>query len=80
MHDCYLRLVRIIESELDVAPERIAPNARLADLGDSLAGFSLMVAVETEFDICIDEAQERGLVTVADLVRLLEERPPLAAT
>lgn len=42
------------------------------------ASVSLLAAVEIEFDIEIGEAQERGLVTVAALVRLLEAQPALA--
>ena len=80
MNHLAARVHALIRNELGTAPERLVPEARLAELGDSLDWLSLLAAVEAEFDIEIGEAQERGLVTVADLVRLLEAQPALAAT
>ena len=49
-------------------------EARLAeDLGlDSLGLLTLAAAVENRFRVCLDEDDESRLVTVGDLVRLLE--------
>jgi acyl carrier protein len=48
-----------------LAPEmRLLEDLRL----DSIRALTLAVEVENRFRICLDEADEAGLVTVADLV------------
>ena len=78
MNDLTRRVHTLIQAELGTPAERIAPHTRIAELGDSLDWLGLLSAVEAEFGIELDETQESRLVTVADLVRLLEERPALA--
>ena len=80
MNDLTRRVHTLIQSELGTLPERIDAHTRLAELGDSLEGFGLLSAVEAEFGIEIDADQESRLVTVADLVRLLEAQPVPSAT
>lgn len=73
MNDLATRVHRLVQTELGVAPERLAPHSRLAELGDSLDWLSLLGAVEAEFGIAISDEQERSLATVADLVVLLQQ-------
>ena len=81
MNDLGTRLTTLIEREFALPPGQLTPRSRLHELGDSLDWFSLIGAVEDEFGIPIDAAQERDIVTVADLLRLLEahDAAPLRA-
>ena len=54
----------------------IAPTTRiLGDLElDSLAQLTLVTEIENHFRLCFDEGDEAGVVTVADLARLVAEK------
>ena len=65
----------VVHRHLD--PEaHVEPGTLLVeDLGlDSLGLLTLVVEVEDRFRICLAEGDETGVVTVADLVRLLRAR------
>lgn len=81
MNDLTLRLTTLIEREFALAPGELTLRSRLHEFGDSLDWFSLIGAVEDEFGLEIGPADEQGLDTVADLLRLLEanQAAPLAA-
>ena len=53
--------------------EQIAPDAVLADLGvDSLDRIEVAILIEEEFHIAIDDEKAFALVTVRDLVELVD--------
>lgn len=70
----------VLEQELQVSQERLAPQAILTlDLGaDSLAVFSVIMALEKTFGITISDIEAEKLHTVEDFqricVRLLAEK------
>ena len=70
----------VLEQELQVSQERLAPQAILTlDLGaDSLAVFSVIMALENTFGITISDIEAEKLHTVEDFqricVRLLAEK------
>jgi acyl carrier protein len=80
MNDLTRRVHTLIQAELGTPAERITPHTRIAELGDSLAWLGLLSAIEAEFGFEVDESQEGRLVTVADLVRLLERRAVVSPT
>jgi acyl carrier protein len=70
------RLQVLIQKDLDLAPERLAPDARLEDLDiDSLRLIEILFSVEDEFGITVptgaDELRAR-LVTVGDLAAYID--------
>lgn len=71
MSDIETRLTALIHHEFGLAPGRLTPRSPLHEFGDSLDWFGLLGAVEEEFGVTIDDTQEPGLVTVADLLRLV---------
>lgn len=66
----------ILTKQLGVHPTGITPQADFVkDLGvDSLDAIELVMAVEEEFGIEITDEEAEKLLTVADLLRYLEER------
>lgn len=60
---------------LDVDPEDIEPDKKLADLGDwdSLAILSFIAMMDEEFDREVKGDAVKKLVTVADALELMEE-------
>jgi acyl carrier protein len=77
MHDLESRLFTLVQQELGLPPGDLSRSTCLAALGDSLDWVHLMSAVEDSFAVRITPAQSLALVTVGDLVRLLQE-PALA--
>lgn len=68
----YEQLKEILVREYDVSPSKLAPSARLEDLGiDSLGVMELMFKVEEVFDVRLP-AEETDLRTVDDVVRYIE--------
>ncbi|GLX47811.1 phosphopantetheine-binding protein [Streptomyces sp. MB22_4] len=69
------QLKEILSNKLKVSPEAITPEATREDIElDSLAvvELSLLLKSELDLDISDDDLLEAG--TVADMVRLMEER------
>lgn len=66
----------VLVEAINVDGDMITPEANLKDdLGiDSLAAVELSLELETEFDIRIEDEELAKLVTVADIVNLLEEK------
>lgn len=54
----------------------VEPKSRLAeDLGlDSMHLMTLAMAVEDHFEVCLDEDDEARILTVADLVSVVESK------
>lgn len=68
-------LERIARETLDYQGE-LTPEARLVeDLGlDSIRLLTLATEVEDHFRICLDEQDEAGIVTAADLAAIVERK------
>jgi acyl carrier protein len=71
----------ILAEELKVDPVKLAPDARLEDLGvDSLGVLDLMFKIEDRFRLKINDDIPRTLVTIQDVVvyidDLLKKAPP----
>jgi acyl carrier protein len=69
------RVKEIIVEQLGVNADQVTPNARfIEDLGaDSLDVVELIMAMEEEFGCEIPDQEAEKLVTVADVVRYIEE-------
>jgi len=67
------RLRRILETDYDLSPGKLAPDAALEDLGiDSLGIMELLFKVEDEFHIKVPTFQV-SLSTVQDVVDYIDE-------
>ena len=68
------KVIKIIEEQLGVDPERVKPEASfIDDLGaDSLDIVELVMAMEEEFDIEIPDEDAEKLRTVQDVLKYLE--------
>lgn len=66
----------VLVDAINVDEDKITMEANLKDdLGiDSLAAVELSLELETEFDIRIEDEELAKLVTVADIVKLLESK------
>lgn len=68
------RLHRLVVAELGIAPERVLPSLRLAELGDSLDWVNLLDAVEVEFSLSIGDDDVARLRTLHDLAAWIDSR------
>ena len=70
------QIKKVLVDALNIDEETITPEANLKDdLGiDSLAAVELSLELETEFDVRIEDEELAKLVTVADIVSLLESK------
>ena len=70
------KVMKIIEEQLGVDPERVKPEASfIDDLGaDSLDIVELVMAMEEEFDIEIPDEDAEKLRTVQDVMSYLETK------
>ena len=66
-------VLQLIRDELGADAAEPSLDAPLTEIGDSLAWVSLLCAVESQFDICIEPEQGLALRTVRDLITLLDE-------
>jgi acyl carrier protein len=73
MDDTFDRFRKVAAEILDVAPERIVPEARFGDdlEADSLDLVELVMALEEELDIEVGEDELEGVETVDDAVTLV---------
>lgn len=61
--------------ELDYRGPLVRESRLIEDLGlDSIRLLTLAVAVEDRFNVCLDEQDEASLVTVGDLIAVIERR------
>ncbi len=67
---------KIISNEFGIAQSEVTPEANLRnDLHiDSMAAVNLSFEIEGEFDIKITDDELASLVTVADILKLLETK------
>ncbi|MBQ8603359.1 MAG: acyl carrier protein [Oscillospiraceae bacterium] len=67
---------KVIMDAISVEEELITPQARLSeDLGiDSLSAVELSLELETEFDIRIEDEEISALVTVQDILDLVNSK------
>ena len=70
------KLQEVVRAALDLPPHTDVTRARQAavETWDSLAHVSLMLAIESEFRISIDVADQIRLTSYAAIRRYLEER------
>ena len=59
-------------------PEQVRPEAMLIELGlDSIRGVELLVALEARFDLDLRDDAIATMVTVGDVIRMVEEQVAL---
>ncbi|MBV2355216.1 acyl carrier protein [Streptomyces sp. J2-1] len=69
------QLKEILSNKLKVSPESITPDATREDIElDSLAVVELSLLLKSELDLDISDDDLLEAETVADMVRLMEER------
>lgn len=70
------KVKEVLVEAINVDEDMITMEANLKDdLGiDSLAAVELSLELETEFDVRIEDEELAKLVTVADIVKLLESK------
>ncbi|MEU6283472.1 phosphopantetheine-binding protein [Streptomyces sp. NPDC047028] len=69
------QLKEILSNKLKVSPESITPDATREDIElDSLAVVELSLLLKSELDLDISDDDLLESETVADMVRLMEER------
>ena len=75
MSEIEKQIVPIIAEKLGVNPSEVTMDASFTnDLGaDSLDTVELMLDFEKKFGIAIPDDQQENIVTVGDVVRLIEE-------
>jgi acyl carrier protein len=68
------RVIDVIATTMNIPRKDISVDSSFAELGiDSLQGLNLLFAVETEFDINIQNPSALSLRSVRDLVEALEK-------
>ena len=69
------QIIPIIAEKLGVNPSEVTMDASFTnDLGaDSLDTVELMLDFEKKFNIAIPDDQQENIVTVGDVIRLIEE-------
>lgn len=70
------KIKEVLESTSNVDPSLVTPEANLRDdLGiDSLDSVEIIIALESEFNITIDDEEIKTLATVGDIIKLLESK------
>ena len=70
------KVKEVLVEAINVDEDVVTMDANLKDdLGiDSLAAVELSLELETEFDVRIEDEELASLVTVADIVKLLESK------
>lgn len=68
------RVRRIVVEQLNVAPEKVTPEAKITDdLGaDSVDQVELIMALEDEFEITIEDGDAQKVETIQQAVELIE--------
>lgn len=81
MSDIQQRVIKVISEQLGVEQEKVNLNSQLiADLGaDSLDNVELIMAIEEEFDVEIPDDVAENIVTVRDVIKLIESSTDAAA-
>ena len=69
------RVKQILTNRLGMSGDEITPDSRLVDdLGmDSLDAVELAIATERQFGLSISDEQVAKLVTVADIMKLVQQ-------
>ncbi len=76
MSEYFERLKKVIKAQLDVAEEKMVPEASFRDdLGaSSVEIFDLILAVEDEFGIEVPDEDAVMITTIADALQYLEKK------
>lgn len=74
--DINRRIVNIIAKQLDVDEVFLLPDTRLQeDLStSSLDKVEMLIAIEREFNIFINDEEAQSLVTINDLVEIVQKK------
>ncbi len=70
------QITKVLVDAINVDEEAVTPTANLKDdLGiDSISAVELALELETEFDVRIEDAELAKLVTVQDIIDLIETK------
>ena len=70
------KIKQVISESMGIDSKKITPDSRLKeDLGmDSFAGIELIYGAEDKFGISIPDDGAEKLVTIGDIIKLVEER------
>ncbi len=72
-------LIGIVREEKDIPEERLALSTPLAEAGiDSLDSLTILFAIEEKFHISIPDDKARSILTLGDMVDIVEELLPAA--
>jgi len=70
-------LIGIVREEKDIPEERLALSTPLAEAGiDSLDSLTILFAIEEKFHISIPDDKARSILTLGDMVDIVEELLP----
>lgn len=81
MQNNEVRVKRVVMEQFRVSEEEVALTANLVDdlAADSLDSVELIMALEEEFEFEVSDEEADKIVTVADLVALVDARFPATA-
>lgn len=67
---------KMLAEQLNISVEKITPESRvIEDLGaDSLDVVEMLMLLEDEFDVTVSDEESVNLRTVADIVKVIEEK------
>ena len=70
------KIRELLAEQLTIAPAKITPESQIVrDLGaDSLDMVEMLMGLEDEFGVSVDEEKAKTLVTVQDVVDLIDKK------
>jgi acyl carrier protein len=74
--DCGEAVRKLIAEHMGIGLDKVVPRARFKDdlKADDLDMIEIVMASEEDFNVVISESDEKGLLTVADLIAYLNTR------
>jgi acyl carrier protein len=70
-------LMDIVREEKDIPEEKLVVSTPLAEAGiDSLDALTILFAIEEKFHVSIPDDKARSIVTLGDMVDIVEELLP----
>jgi acyl carrier protein len=74
--DCADAVRKVISEHMEPAVGKVVPRARFKEdlQADELDMVEIVIAVEEEFGVLISQTDEKGFVTVADLIAFVNAR------
>ena len=69
------RLIKVVAEKAKLNADDIRPELNLEDSGlDSFARIELILLIEQEFDIELSDAESADVATVADIIKVIEQK------